>query len=63
MTFQVTDVHTPLASVSKIIAKGNRVVFERGNCYIEHLKTNNKTQLMEENGLFNMEAWFFARQD
>ena len=37
--FQVTDAKKPLASVSKIVAKGNRVVFAPDRSYIENIQS------------------------
>ena len=41
ITFQITEVSKPLASVSRILDKGNRVVFDRGpdGSYIQNKKT------------------------
>ena len=58
ITFQVTDVSKPLASVSRILDKGNRVVFSRGpeGSYIENLKTGEWAPLKEERGTFVLEV-------
>ena len=58
ITFQVTDVSKPLASVSRILDKGNRVVFSRGpeGSYIENNETGEWFQLKEERGTFVLEV-------
>ena len=61
ITFQVTDVGKPLAAVSKILDKGNTVVFSRGNAgsYIRNDKTGEKTVIKEEQGTFVIEVDYF----
>ena len=58
ITFQVTDVSKPLASVSRILDKGNRVVFSRGaeGSYIENTVTGEWMPLKEERGTFVLEV-------
>ena len=52
MTFQATDVRKPLASVCRIVRKGNRVVFDENESYILNKKTGEKTQIDQENGTY-----------
>ena len=58
MLFQVTDVGKPLASVSRILDKGNTVVFSRkqGDSYIVNNCTGQKIPLTEEKGTFVMDV-------
>ena len=58
MLFQVTDVGKPLASVSRILDKGNTVVFSRkqGGSYIVNNCTGQKIPLTEEKGTFVMDV-------
>ena len=58
ITFQVTDVSKPLASVSRILDKGNRVVFSRGpeGSYIENEVTGEWMPIKEERGTFVIEV-------
>ena len=58
MLFQVTDVGKPLASVTRILDKGNTVVFSRklGGSYIMNNCTGRKIQLTEEKGTFVMDV-------
>ena len=55
-----TDVGKPLASVSRILDKGNTVVFSRkqGGSYIVNC-TGQKTPLTEEKGTFVMDVEYF----
>ena len=58
MLFQVTDVGKPLASVSRILDKGNTVVFSRGHggSYVVSDRTGQRIPLIEEKGTFVMEV-------
>jgi hypothetical protein len=59
--FQVTDVGKPLAAVSKILDKGNSVVFSRGagGSFIRNDKTGEKTEIKEEKGTFVLEVDYY----
>ena len=57
MTAQVADVKTTLGSVNQMLKAGNRVHFETGNCYIEHVRTGVKTRIQEKNGTFEVGIW------
>ena len=56
-TFQVAEVTRPLCSVSKMCDKGNRVVFELGGGYIEHIATGRRTKFTRENNVYVMEMY------
>jgi hypothetical protein len=64
--FQVTFTRKPLASVSRITNKGNKVVFAAGRSYVENVKTGQQTELTEEHGTYHMDVGFlvegYARQ-
>ena len=73
MLFQVTDVGKPLASVSRMLDKGNTVIFSRGpqGSYVVNDNTGRRIPLVEEKGTFVMEVEYlepdveaegFARQ-
>ena len=47
ITAQVCDVNKPLLSVSKMVAAGNRVVFEEDNSYIDTIDTGERVWLKE----------------
>lgn len=65
ITFQVTDVAKPLAAVSRILDKGNRVVFNRGaeGSYIENVSTGEWMPLKEEKGTFVLEVDFLQPEE
>ena len=57
MNFHVTDATRILASVDKLVAAGNDVVFSKTKgSYIEHCETGTKAMLQEENGLYMLEV-------
>ena len=58
IVFQSTDVRKPLAAVSKIIDKNNKVVFDKDGSYILNKKTGRRIELLEERGTFVMEVEF-----
>ncbi len=61
ITLHVTDVGKPLASVSRILDKGNTVVFSRreGGSYILNEKTGGKIALKEEEGTFGLDVEYY----
>ena len=63
---QVTDVHRPLMSVSRICDKGNRVVFESQGGYIESLTTGEKIHVRRDHNVYRLQVEVpergFARQ-
>ena len=48
MRFTVMDVHRPIASVSRIVRSGHRVVFDDGYSYIQNKKTGDTRQIAGE---------------
>ena len=66
ITFQVTDVSKPLASVSRILDKGNAVIFSRRGSYILNEVSGEKIPIVEEKGTFGIDVEFlepdFVRQ-
>ena len=54
MNFSVTDCKKPLAAVSKIVDKGNRVVFDADGSFIENKVTGEKIALERERGTYVM---------
>ena len=57
MTAQVADVSNTLGSVYRMLKSGNKVHFEPGLCYIEHIKTGKRTPIIERNGAFEVGLW------
>ena len=55
MEFQATDAQKPLASVRRIVQRGNKVVFggEHGLSYIEGAN-GKKVMLNEKNGIYTL---------
>ncbi len=58
ITLQEADVGEPLASVSRILDKGSRVVFSRGpgGSFVENEETAEWMPLKEERGTFILEV-------
>ena len=54
MTFQACGVGEPLGSVWKMNEAGLKVVFEKGNSYIEDVNTGIKTRMWEKDGKYTM---------
>ncbi len=52
MNFRIASVTKPLASVSGIVKRNNKVVFAPGDSFIENLDTGRKVQLVEEKGAY-----------
>ena len=53
---QVTDVHRPLMSVSRICDKGNRVVFESQGGYIESLSTGERIHVRRDHNVYRLKV-------
>jgi len=61
VVFQVTHARKPLASVSKIVKKGNKVIFSPSGSYIENIDTGKKIELNEANGTYHMDVEYLAK--
>ena len=63
---QVTDVHRPLMSVSRICDRGNRVVFDSQGGYIKSLTTGEKIHVRRDHNVYRLQVEVpepgFARQ-
>ena len=57
MIAQIADVKSTLVSVHRLLQAGNRVHFEPGNCFVEHVKTGRKTRIIERGGAFEVGFW------
>ena len=57
MTAQVCDVNKPLLSVKKIVAAGNRVVFEDEGSYIQDKSTNEIMYMEDVGGMYVLRMW------
>lgn len=64
--FQVTAARKPLASVSKIVRKGNKVVFAPDSSYIENIASGQRMNIVEDRGTYHLDVDFltegFGRQ-
>ena len=61
MEFQVTQVKKPLASVRRIVEKGNIVVFKKDGSYIQG-PNGRKTPLVEHNGTYALDIKYAAEE-
>ena len=57
ITAQVCDVNKALLSVKRMMAAGNRVVFDAEGSYIEDKSTKEKMWMREDKGLFMLKLW------
>ena len=57
ITAQVCEVNKPLLSVSKIVAAGNRVVFDPDGSYIEDTESGEKVWLKNQGGMYMIKMW------
>ena len=60
LTAQVCDVSKALLSVKKVVAAGNRVVFEPKHAYIENLHTGQRMNMKQESGMYTLKMWVKA---
>ena len=58
---QVCSVNQALLSVKKVVDVGHRVVFEKGNSYIEDVKNREKIHLTERGGMYFIKLWTKSR--
>ena len=63
MTFQIANVTKPFGSVRAMLYAGNRVVFQKGNSYIEDRSGKIKTPIEKRNGAFVFDLWKPKRSD
>ena len=56
LMFQVAAINKPLVSVSKLIEKGYRVIFDDDLSYILHKQTKNIIKMRKERGVFVVDA-------
>ena len=50
--FDIAKISRPLGSVSRLLEKNHRAMFDKGNSYIQNKSTGKKTKLREDGGLF-----------
>ena len=57
MTAQVAAINKTLMSVSKVVRKGNRVVFDGEGSYIEDKASGERTWMRENGGMYYIDMW------
>ena len=57
LTAQVCEVSKALLSVKKVVAAGNRVVFEPNQAFIENLSTGQRLSMRQEGGMYTLKMW------
>ena len=57
MIAKVADVKSTSVSVHRLLEAGNRVHFEPGNCYVEHIEKGMRTRIQEKGGAFEVGFW------
>ena len=57
LTVQVCGVNKALMSVKKVVAAGNRVVFDDAGSYVEDKTTGDRMWLREEGGMYYLRMW------
>ena len=57
MTAQICAVTKNLMSVSKMIAQGNRVVFDDEGSYIEDKVSGDRTWMQQVGGMYMLKMW------
>ena len=57
MKAQVAEVRSSLGSVSQMVRAGNRVHFEAGNCYVQHIASGKITPIEEKDGMYEIGIW------
>ena len=63
VVFQVTHARKPLASVSRIVQKGNKVVFGVEESYIENVKSGKRIPIILENGTYHLDVEYILEPD
>ena len=60
ITAQVCEVSKALLSVKKVVAAGNKVVFEPNQAYIENVATGKKMMMTTNGGMYTLQMWVKA---
>jgi len=63
ITFQVAQVRKPLASVARIVDKGNVVVFGPKESYIQNIKTQEKVPVERRNGTYHIDVEYLIEEE
>ena len=62
VVFQITHARKPLASVSRMVRKGNNVVFSPDEAYIENVATGKRIMMQENNGTYEVDVVYLGDQ-
>ena len=62
LTAQVADVNKALLSVSKLVGKGCKVVFDGDESYIENKASGDWFPLEQKNGMYVLKLWIPKEQ-
>ena len=62
VVFQVTHARKPLVSVSRMVRKGNKVVFGPDEAYIENVATGKRIMMQESNGAYEVDVVYLGDQ-
>ena len=62
MAAQVTDVSKALLSVMKIVQAGNRVVFDKDECFLESKNSGRRIPIEQRNGSYVLKVWIHRDQ-
>ena len=57
LTAQVCDVNKALLSVRKVVAAGNKVIFDSDDSFIEDKATGERMWLTEESSMYMLKLW------
>ena len=57
MAAQICAVNKTLMSVSKVVSKGNRVVFDDDGSYIQDKTTDDVTLMRQSGGMYYLDLW------
>ena len=60
LTAQVCDVNKALLSVRKVVAAGNKVIFDSDGSYIEDKTTGERMLLKDKEGMYMLSVWVKA---
>ena len=63
LNMDVADVLKPMGSIDQFTENGNRVVFEKGGGYVEHVTTGKRTELRTDGRQWKMRVWIPIRND
>ena len=63
VTFQVANVNKALGSVSKMVRKGNRVVFDTSGSHVENRMKKDTLWLRQTDGVYVVDIWWHRQEE